>query len=205
MDVQVQPQTPVVAFDEFLVAQEWRSLLDFTLASESRFSGTEVLGGNGGGRADPHFRRSRVLFELGHFHEMFTQRLLTFLPHVLLRIGQQSFPVSQVEIQLTGTNNSEFFRMHTDNGAEPVARRVVTFVYFFFREPRSFAGGELRVYDSHHNGQRVTASGPYRVIHPQQNQVVFFPSGTLHEILPVECPTGAFPDSRFTVNGWFHQ
>jgi Rps23 Pro-64 3,4-dihydroxylase Tpa1-like proline 4-hydroxylase len=38
-----------------------------------------------------------------------------------------------------------------------------------------------------------------------QNQIVFFPSETLHEVLPVECPSGEFADSRFTVNGWLHR
>jgi Rps23 Pro-64 3,4-dihydroxylase Tpa1-like proline 4-hydroxylase len=45
----------------------------------------------------------------------------------------------------------------------------------------------------------------YRTIVPQQNQAVFFLSSLAHEITPVECPSGAFADSRFTVNGWFHR
>ena len=44
-----------------------------------------------------------------------------------------------------------------------------------------------------------------RLVQPLQNQLVCFPSGCLHEILPVVCPSGAFEHSRFTINGWFHQ
>ena len=40
---------------------------------------------------------------------------------------------------------------------------------------------------------------------PLQNQVVFFESHCLHEILPVSSPARGFADRRFTVNGWFHQ
>jgi Rps23 Pro-64 3,4-dihydroxylase Tpa1-like proline 4-hydroxylase len=40
---------------------------------------------------------------------------------------------------------------------------------------------------------------------PQQNQIVFFPCSVLHEITPVECPSRAFADSRFTLNGWLHK
>jgi SM-20-related protein len=187
------------------VAQEWRALLDFTLGNERQFVATEVIGGHGEGRLDRDYRRSRVLFDLGHFRDLFTERLTTFLPQVLLRTGHPPFELASIETQLTGTNNSEFFRVHTDNDATQVNSRVLTFVYFFHREPRAFVGGELRIYDSYRDGNRTLASGPYRVVYPLQNQIVFFPSGVLHEVLPVGCPGGAFGDCRFTVNGWFHQ
>jgi SM-20-related protein len=199
------PQTPVVIFDEFLVAQELRELIAFTLAREPQFAHTEVIGGNGEGRRDHDYRRSRVLFGLDGFDRVFSDRLMMFMPQIVAGLGMGPFNVSQLEIQLTATNNSEFFRMHTDNDAPQVARRLITFVYFFHREPRAFSGGELRIHDSHRSGERTLASGPYRIVYPHQNQIVFFYSGTLHEILPVGCPTGQFADSRFTVNGWFHQ
>ncbi|MGB8690572.1 MAG: proline hydroxylase, partial [Microcoleus sp.] len=31
---------------------------------------------------------------------------------------------------------------------------------------------------------------------------VFFLSRYMHEVLPVSCPSKAFADSRFTINGW---
>jgi SM-20-related protein len=43
------------------------------------------------------------------------------------------------------------------------------------------------------------------MIVPQPNQIVFFPCSLLHEITPVECPSRAFADSRFTLNGWLHK
>jgi SM-20-related protein len=200
-----QPQTPVAIFDEFLVAQEWRALVDFTLIHESQFSTTEVIGSNGQSRLDQSYRRSRVIFDLGPFHQLFADRLLTFLPQVLLRLSHSAFSVSQMEIQLTATNNGEYFRVHTDNDHGQVARRALTFVYFFHREPCSFLGGALRIYDTAHNNGTATRVGPHRDVYPEQNQVVFFNSSCLHEIIPVECPSGDFADSRFTVNGWFHR
>jgi SM-20-related protein len=200
-----QPKTPVVMFDEFLVAQEWRALLDFTLSHASKFSATEVIGSNGESRLDQSYRRSRVIFELGPFHQLFAERLLTFLPQVLRRLSHPAFPVSQMEIQLTGTNNGEYFRVHTDNDHGQVAGRALTFVYFFHREPRGFNGGALRIYDTAHDDGAVTRVGPYRDIYPEQNQVVFFSSSCLHEITQVACPSGDFAESRFTVNGWFHR
>jgi Rps23 Pro-64 3,4-dihydroxylase Tpa1-like proline 4-hydroxylase len=200
-----QPTTPVVVLDEFLVAEEWRGLVDFTLRRTPEFVSTHVIGAGGANQLDYQTRRSVVLFDVGPFAQVFAERLTTFLPHVLTRLRHEGFPVSHIEIQLTGTGNGEFFRRHTDNGSAEVASREITFVYFFHREPRPFSGGELRIYDTVRENGASVASGPHRVIYPMQNQVVFFPSGCLHEILPVGCPTGEFADRRFTINGWFHR
>lgn len=198
-------QTPIVIFDEFLVSQEWCALLDFTFSHASEFTPTQVLGADGSSRLDHHYRRSQVLFDLGPFHQFFADRLTVFLPHVLTRLSYPWFPVSHLEIQLTGTNHGEYFRMHMDNNGDEVASRALTFVYFFHREPRGFAGGELRIYDTLTDNGRSVAPGPHHVIYPLQNQVVFFDSSCLHEIVPVGCSSGDFLDSRFTVNGWFHR
>jgi SM-20-related protein len=131
---------------------------------------------------------------------------MAFLPHVLMRLGQPAFPVSQLEIQLTATNDGEFFRTHTDNDAYGVEGRRITFVYFFHREPLGFGGGALRIFDTAYRSDGASVeTGPYRLVYPQQNQAVFFASWCRHEILPVSCPTQDFFDSRFTVNGWYHQ
>ncbi len=205
MTENAQPQTPVVIFDEFLAAEEWRGLVTYTLGRMPDFRATQVIGADGHGYEDQRTRRSRVLYDLGPFQQLFVDRLMTFFPHVLTRLGQPWFHVAHVELQLTGTNNGEYFRMHADNGSGEAWSRHLTFVYFFHREPRAFAGGELRIYDTGANADHPVALGPYRVVYPLQNQVVLFPSGCLHEILPVGCPSGDFADSRFTVNGWLHR
>jgi Rps23 Pro-64 3,4-dihydroxylase Tpa1-like proline 4-hydroxylase len=197
---------PVAVLDEFLVAAEWQALMEFSLGRAAEFRDTEVIGRDGGGVLDPATRRSRVLYDLGPFHSLFTQRLATFFPYVLMRLRQSAFPLSQIEIQLTATNDGEFFRVHSDNDAAEVKARLITFVYFFYREPLAFQGGQLRIFDTEllEDGRSV-ATGPYRLIYPQQNQAVFFVSWCRHEILPVICPSRDLADSRFTVNGWYRQ
>lgn len=199
-----QAQAPVVILDEFLVAQEWRALLEFTLVRESEFTSTQVIDANGTGRVDSHYRRSRVLYDLGPYNDLFAVRLMRFLPHVLTMLGHPWFQVRNIELQLTATNNGEYFRMHTDNDAAAVASRAITAVYFFHREPSAFGGGELRIMDTVHEAGRVRAPGPSRIVYPRQNQIVFFPSGLLHEIQPVQAVQDDFCNSRFTVNGWLH-
>jgi SM-20-related protein len=196
---------PIMLYDEFLVAEELRGLLDYSLRNAQSFVRSAVLGYGGRSEQDSQYRRSRVLFQLGPYEALFRQRLLTFLPHVLLALGKKSFPVVDMEIQLTASNHAEFFRAHTDNDDDELRGREITFVYFFHREPRQFAGGELRIFDTYKSEVGLTATERFELVYPLQNQIVFFPSSFLHEILPVTCPSRAFADSRFTVNGWYRR
>ena len=150
-------------------------------------------------------RRSRVLIGLGGHEQMITDRVLTCLPRVLQKWERDPFPISRIETQATASNHGDFFHCHSDNGAEAVAAREVTFVYFFHREPKQFSGGELRIYDSRRENNYYVPTANYRTIIPEQNQLVLFASGLSHEITPVDCPSGQFADSRFTVNGWIHK
>jgi SM-20-related protein len=196
---------PIMLYDEFLVAEELRGLLDYSLGKASNFVQSEVVSYGGGSEQNSQYRRSRVLFELGPYHALFRRRLLTFLPHVLQALGKRPFPVVDLEIQLTASNHAEFFSAHIDNDDDELRGRELTFVYFFHREPRRFAGGELRIFDTAKTEGGPTATEHFQLVYPLQNQVVFFPSSFLHEILPVICPSREFADSRFTVNGWYRQ
>jgi SM-20-related protein len=196
---------PHSILDEFLVAQEWQSLLQFTFDHTAEFAQTGVLSGNGASAVDPSYRRSRVLFDLQGFAPLFVDRIMKFLPYVLRQINYPWFEVKHVELQLTGSNTGDFFRVHSDNHSDAVRTRWMTFVYYFYREPKPFEGGELQLWQTHYDGDAPTAEGEPLVIPPTQNQVIFFPSGYLHEVRPVHSATGEFADSRFTVNGWLHQ
>ena len=132
------------------------------------------------------------------------ERIRGVLPRVMERLGMEEFPVTRVEAQITASNDGDFFGAHCDDAQELIASRRLTFVYFFHREPRQFEGGELRLHDSR-GSERNVSTGSYQSIVPQQNQIVFFPCSVLHEITPVKCPSGAFADSRFTLNGWLHK
>jgi SM-20-related protein len=204
MSVDWDAPVRLAILDEFLVLQEWSGLLDYALSHSEDFTDTAIIDPTGVHCVAPDFRRSRVVFDLGSYRELFAERILTHLPHVLWQLDEPEFDVREVEIQLTATNDGEFFRIHNDNRSEEVSSRVLTFVYYFYREPKAFAGGELRVFNDQADEQEAF-SGPHRIAYPMQNQIVVFPSNVLHEILPVECPSGDFADSRFTVNGWLHR
>lgn len=196
---------PVLVLEEFLAPQELDRLAQYVQAHESDFVLSEVVApGAAATTVDFEHRKSRVLFELGEHEDVISGRILSYLPRILPAVSLEPFPIARVEAQITASNHGDFFRPHEDNGDPPLRTRELTFVYFFHREPKAFLGGELRIYDPRatNGGSAVRAC---RVIVPQQNQIVFFPSHLLHEITPVNCASRAFADSRFTLNGWFHR
>jgi Rps23 Pro-64 3,4-dihydroxylase Tpa1-like proline 4-hydroxylase len=195
-----------VVLDEFLAHEELKQLMQYTLDHEPDFEVSEVVSpGASGGRIDYEHRRSRVLMNLGKHHEVIADRIQAYLPGVLQKLRCDGFRPSQIEVQITASNHGDFFRHHSDNLHEDTVSRELTFVYFFHREPKAFRGGDLRIYDSRWENGRYVSTGEYQTIVPEQNQMVIFPSSLVHEISPVDCPSEAFADSRFTVNGWFHR
>jgi SM-20-related protein len=190
--------------EELLAPAELNGLLSYTLGQEREFKLSEVVSpGVSGNGVNFEYRRSRVLMDLGRYHDLLVDRLRLALPRLLPRLEMEPFPISGVDVQITASNDGDFFHWHSDNAQDEVASRHVTFVYFFHREPKMFEGGELRLYDSRKQGNGYVPAGNYLTIVPQQNQAVLFNSSLAHEITPVVCGSQEFADSRFTVNGWF--
>jgi Rps23 Pro-64 3,4-dihydroxylase Tpa1-like proline 4-hydroxylase len=195
-----------VVLDEFLAPQELEELIAYTLQREAEFQSSELVSPSGEpGMIDSDHRRSRVLMDLGKHEKIILDRIRGVLPRVLDQLGIEQFPVTQVEAQITASNDGDFFRAHSDDSEEIIASRRITFVYFFHGEPRQFDGGELRLHDSYGKGREQVSSGTYQTVVPQQNQIVFFPCSVQHEITPVRSESRSFADSRFTLNGWLHE
>jgi hypothetical protein len=206
LDLPETVQAQCVVLDEFLAPQELDELVSYALQHEAEFQSSAVISPTGDpGVIDYDHRRSLVLMDLGKHQEIILERIRGVLPRVLDQLGIEEFPVTRVEAQITASNDGDFFGAHSDDAQETIASRRITFVYFFHREPRQFEGGELRLHDSLGRSERYLSTRSYQTLVPQQNQIVFFPCSVLHEITPVECPSRAFADSRFTLNGWLHK
>lgn len=158
-----------------------QELLDYVLSQERQFSAATVS--MGATRAVVEgVRRARVLESLGNCDAIFLDKLKPL-------VGKLGLGCGRIELQITASNDGDYFRMHLDGG--PDYTREITFVYFLHGEPRRFSGGELRIGD--------------RTVTPCGDTLVLFPSCSVHEVLPVYVASGAFADSRFTVNGWIHR
>jgi len=153
------------------------------------------------------YRQSYVLLSQ-HFPELsaFIQRkVLETLPEILTKLNFRPFEISEIEVQLTAHNDGCYYKIHNDAGSEKTASREITYVYYFYQEPKAFSGGELRIYDTELKGGRAITHQNYKTITPVNNSIVFFRSHCQHEVMPVICTSKAFENSRFTVNGWIRR
>lgn len=185
-----------VQIDNFLTATELNKLLKFVAEKQADFTTTTTSTG----AAD--YRKSWVLHQFPEFSDLMIERVRKVVPEILSKFSIPNFEISQVEAQLTAHNDGNYYKIHNDNGSAETATRTLTYVYYFYREPKPFTGGELVIYDSKiHNNYYVKADS-YKTVDPRNNSVVFFLSRYMHEVLPVYCPSREFADSRFTINGW---
>jgi SM-20-related protein len=186
----------VVQFEQFLTPAEHAQLLRYVLEREPHFVSTSTSTG------DVSHRRSVVLYDFPEFAQLITDRVRTMMPNVLAHLEIAPFEVGQIEAQLTAHNDGNYYKIHNDNGSPDTASRELTYVYYFYQEPKPFSGGELRVYDSRIENNFFTQAETFKTVEPRNNSIVFFLSRYMHEVLPISCPSKRFSNSRFTVNGW---
>jgi Rps23 Pro-64 3,4-dihydroxylase Tpa1-like proline 4-hydroxylase len=185
-----------VIVENFLAPEQLLQLLALVGREEAKFVDSTVS------TSDADYRRSKVLHEAPRVHALFRKRMLELAPRLMAELGIPAFEPGDVEVQVTAHNDGNYFKLHNDNGSPDTATRGLTYVYYFFNEPKAFTGGALRIYDS------VIKDGFYQCgphaadFDPKNNSVIFFAPFVHHEVLRVNVPSKAFHDSRFTVNGW---
>ncbi|MEO0984572.1 MAG: 2OG-Fe(II) oxygenase [Cyanobacteria bacterium J06639_14] len=186
--------------DDFLSPEVHQRLIEHAIAEAAAFSATTTM------TQAEKYRRSKVLFNFPEFADLVRAQIGDRLSDVLSTLNMEPFPLHHMEAQLTAHNDGDYYKLHNDGGGKPATKtRVLTYVYYFYREPKPFSGGELVIYDTKlENNRFVKAGDAYKIVEPRHNSVVFFPSRCLHEVLPIHCPSQAFADSRFTINGWLH-
>lgn len=188
-----------VQIENFLTAAEHQELLTYVVGQQAEFVPTTTFTGTN------NYRESVVLYAFPKFEALMQQQIQAVLPHVLQQLKLSPFQVDQIESQMTAHNDGNFYKVHNDNGSPDTANRILTYVYYFYREPRPFTGGELLIYDSKIENNYYTQADTFTVVQPQNNSIVFFLSRYMHEVLPIQCPSGNFADSRFTLNGWIRR
>jgi len=190
-----------IQYENFLTQQERSQLLKFALKQES----TMVASGEKTNTDFyPNHRQSLLLFSFPQFQELLISRVWAALPNILEQLAIPSFAISQIECQLTAHNHDNFYKIHIDNGSPGTANRIITYVYYFYKKPKCFSGGELLIYEHQMNNspQPNPDLNQFHSIEPIDNSIVFFSSSLWHEVKPVFCQSQSFADSRFTVNGW---
>jgi len=188
-----------IQIDNFLTPDEHQRLLDYVTQHRSEFVSTQTS------TQAANYRESVVLYAFPEFHDLISQRIHQLFPDILSKLGMTPFQISQIEAQLTAHNHGNFYKIHNDNGSPDTATRELTYVYYFYQEPKPFSGGELVIYDSRIENNYYVQAETFRTVEPRNNSIVFFLSRYMHEVLPVNCPSQQFADSRFTINGWIRR
>lgn len=101
--------------------------------------------------------------------------------------------------QITSYHDGAFFKIHKDTGPTHVDR-ILTFVYYFFVEPKVFSGGDLLLHDTDHTTDSYSLK--FTKILPKNNRLVIFPSNYFHQVSPVKTNNDIKLDSRHSISGW---
>ncbi len=182
--------------ENFLTPAQVQNLIKYVLEREAKFEPTSNSAN------DPNYRRSSFLPFFPEFSELIVNRIRDMMPYIITYLGLPSFTVGDIESQLTAHNDGNYYKIHNDNGSPDSATRELTYVYYFNRQPKSFTGGELLIYDSKIENNFYVGASSYHTVQPIHNSIVFFLSRYMHEVKPVNCPSKHFANSRFTINGW---
>jgi predicted 2-oxoglutarate/Fe(II)-dependent dioxygenase YbiX len=150
----------------------------------------------------PDYRRSRVVHRPGEITAELVACVRDRFPELCATLKVAPFPIGEIEAQLTVHSDGDYFHVHTDNGDDQTRTRVISYVYYFHRQPKRFSGGELVLFDTRVENGHSIAVGPPVVIEPEDDSLVVFPSGCLHEVRPVQMLSADPEDGRFTINGW---
>ena len=189
----------LLQIDDFLPPAEVSWLTERVLAAEADFIPSAVSD------REEDYRQSFVLNPPPDIAQPMVGRIRAAMPDVIPRLNMKPFTVTQIECQVTANTDGSFFRVHTDAGVNETVKRQFTYVYYFNRQPKAFAGGDLLVYDDVIRNGKLARTDSYQRVEPRHNSIVFFQAAVMHEVTLVSVPSRAFGDARFTVNGWIHR
>lgn len=191
-----------VVLPGFLTQGDRDNIFAYLLENEPAFTASGVRSAAGSADDDYDYRKSKVLQEFGPFREPFLQAVRRAMGEILPALSIEPPPDPRYELQVTAHNHLDYFKVHRDNCSETVRTRCVSWVWYLHRDPRPFTGGELVLYDTVYGAKGPRRAEGFRVVEPADNTLVAFPSDCWHQVRAIRCPSQAFADSRFTVNGW---
>lgn len=190
---------PVIIVDNFIGRAWAEQLVQFAVAHESDFLPSKVAVGHGG-MIDESRRVSKVNHDIGPVMSLIEPAIRRAVDENIPKLGLVNVDAYRLETELSWCGNGGFFKTHADTLyrdrlANP---RVMTVVYYFHKEPKAFAGGQLCVY-----GLGADANdSPRQEVEPRFDRAVFFPAWLPHEVVAVQSSSEAFADGRFAITCW---
>ena len=207
------PMPPHGVIDDFLPDADRKALLDWAIGQQPQFQPAKVFAGDGSGgdHIDPRLRVALKHYGIGPLHPLLRERLLANLPAIMTMAGYNGPQPGSIEFELNAYGDGAHFGPHIDVpvgprrrtvGEQPGEDRLISAVYYFFRQPKAFSGGALRLYRFGADPSQGAETDSV-TFEPVQNRLVVFPSWARHAVERVACKSGAFADYRFALNCWF--
>lgn len=100
------------------------------------------------------------------------------------------FAAGKNDVSCLAYGDGSFFLRHSDFTSATLYPRRLTWIYYFFKEPQVFTGGQLVFFKSDKEVTRVT---------PRSGMLVAFRADTLHETTAVALNSENFEDYRFAI------
>ena len=192
---------PHLVIDAFLPPEQLAALLGYALQHETEFAPAGELV-DGAAVANRNRVALRCASGLGPHKAAFIAAIHARFGEACAATGVSPFEIAHTETELVAHGHGGHFDLHHDtltqtNRAGFDSDRVLSSVFYFFREPKAFSGGELALYPFR--------PGEPLIIEPKHNRLVLFSAIAPHAVHPVDCPSRTFSDSRFSVNCWLHR
>ncbi|MGN6849593.1 MAG: 2OG-Fe(II) oxygenase [Sphingomicrobium sp.] len=213
MSVTLGPMPPHGCIEGLLTDADLQAFLSWAIEQEAAFKPAKVFYGPGG-RKDRLNPKSRIALKhrrIGPFEPLIRDRLFQHLPQIMEIAGYKGPEPRSIEFELNAYGEGAHFAPHIDipiganrqeTGEQDGEDRFISAVYYFFREPKAFSGGALRLFrfgvDPERCGEHDSVA-----FEPVQNRLVVFPSWARHAVERVACKSGDFADHRFALNCWF--
>jgi SM-20-related protein len=189
--------TPHLIIDNFLPKGDAARLFAEILAAQPNFTPSQI---DAGGDAKGYRSSMRLPGRVGVDLDPFKAAIHARFEALRAATGIAPFAIHHTECSIVSHGDGDFYRTHIDTqtgGAQLKHFRVLSCVYYLNAEPKGYTGGELAIH--------AIGDAPSMTIEPRHNRLVAFPAFVPHEVLPISCASGAFADSRLSINCWLHR
>jgi SM-20-related protein len=196
-----------LVFRDVLGSQAVASLLDHVSARQGDFR-PKVLRNRetGKNRVDRERLDGVYLSEVGACEAAILGFVRSIAPRAIMELGLNEPNAELREREISAYGDGGHFCAHIDTDERLGRIRVLSCVYYFAMTPRRFHGGELRLYGFPIlSAADRSATASFVDVMPETDTLVVFPSWLRHEVRPVQVPSRAWTDSRFTINCWIHR
>ena len=191
---------PFVYIENFLPQTEHERVLAIALSLAPRFSKARL--GRGESRhVDEARRRGLAIDRVGcdALRRLLVPRLHPLLSRIQKRLRLSPHaPHRFSHIDLAAYPHGNFGGAHRDASPRPYPQLSLNAVYFFHRQPLTFTGGDLLLYDTDVE-TGISSRLAFSRIAPTSNSLVMLPASYWHAVTQVASRSSALRDARLSA------